>query len=96
MTQTKDVVIIGAGAIGAACARELASAGRSVLVLDPGDRPGEAWRASAGLLAPQIDPKEDSTLLELAVAGREYYRDRAAELLAETGIDIDLFDAGYV
>lgn len=96
MTQAKDVVIIGAGAIGAACARELGAAGRSVLVLDPGDRPGEGWRASAGLLAPQIDPREDSALLELAIAGREYYRDKAAELLDETGIDIGLYDTGIL
>ena len=89
-------MIIGAGAIGAACAFELASTGRSVLVIDPNDRPGEGWRASAGLLAPQIDARGDSALLELAIAGREYYRDRAPAFLDHTGIDIDLYDGGIL
>lgn len=96
MAQSQDVVIIGSGAAGAACAHEVARTGRSVLVLDPGDRPGVAWRASAGLLAPQIDAREDSALFELGIAGREYYRDKAAAIRDETGVDIDLFDGGIL
>ena len=66
------------------------------MVLEPGDRGGEAWRASAGLLAPQIDPQEDPPLFELGIAGREYYRDQAAALKEETGIDCGLFDGGIL
>ncbi len=91
-----DVVIVGGGVVGAACARELAGTGRSVLVLDPDDRPGAAWRASAGLLAPQIDANEDDPLFELGIAGREYYRDHAGELAEQGGIDIGLFDGGIL
>lgn len=82
--------------IGAACAREMALAGRSVTVLEPDDRPGQAWRASAGLLAPQIDAHADDPLLELGIAGREYYRDRVEQLTEETGIDIELYDQGIL
>ncbi|MBM4188542.1 MAG: FAD-dependent oxidoreductase [Gemmatimonadetes bacterium] len=96
MTATKDVVIIGGGPVGAACARELAGAGRSVVVLEPDDRAGAAWRASAGLLAPQIGPRDDAAFFELGIAGREYYRAQAAPLSDETGIDIDLFDGGIL
>jgi glycine oxidase len=92
----QDVVIIGGGVLGAACARELARAGRTVTVLEPDDRPGQAWRASAGLLAPQIDAQVDDPLLELGIAGREYWRERAAELRDETGIDVELFDGGIL
>ncbi len=96
MTKTQDVVIIGGGAVGAACAREMARAGRSVLVLEPADRAGEAWRASAGLLAPQIGGNEDDPLFELGIAGREYYRDLAGPIREETGIDLGLTDSGIL
>lgn len=96
MIGNQDVVVIGGGPVGAACAREVARAGRSVLVLEPDDRPGAAWRASAGLLAPQIEAEPDAPLFELGIAGREYYRDRAADLAEETGIDVQLFDGGIL
>ncbi len=96
MAKTHDVVIVGGGVVGAACARELAGAGRTVLVLDPDDRPGPGWRASAGLLAPQIDAHEDNPLYELGIAGREYYHEHAAELAEQGGADIGLFDGGIL
>ncbi len=96
MTDSHDVVIVGAGPVGAAAARELSRVGRRVLLIDGGAKPGEAWRASAGMLAPQIETREDTPLFELGVAGREYYRDRAGELADETGIDIGLVDSGIL
>ncbi len=96
MSTSQDVVIVGGGAAGAACAREIAGTGRSVLVLEPGDRPGEAWRASAGLLAPQIDGWEDPPLYELSIAGREYYRDQVGALRDETGVDCGLYEGGIL
>lgn len=48
-----QVVVIGAGAVGATVALELARAGREVLVLDSGDEPGGGCSyANAGLLSP--------------------------------------------
>ncbi len=96
MSTSQDVVIVGGGVAGAACAREIAGTGRSVLVIEPGDRPGESWRASAGLLAPQIDAWDDPPLYELSIAGREYYRDQGEALREETGIDCDQFDGGIL
>jgi glycine oxidase len=64
--------------------------------LEPDDRKGAAWRASAGLLAPQIDARDDSALFELGIAGREYYREKAGEIRNETGIDVDLYDGGIL
>jgi glycine oxidase len=88
--------VIGGGAIGAACARELVMAGRSVLVLERGsdqDR-GEAWRASAGMLAPQVEERQDDRIFELGIAARERYASLAEELRGTTGIDIGLWQEG--
>ena len=89
-----DVVVVGGGVIGAACARELARSGRRVAVLDPGGSRGQAWRASAGMLAPQIEGRQGDLLFELGLAGRELYCELAGALREETGIDIGLWRGG--
>ncbi|HEX5385077.1 MAG TPA: glycine oxidase ThiO [Gemmatimonadales bacterium] len=83
-------MVVGGGAIGAACARELARAGWRVIVLDPDGERGQAWRAAAGMLAPQIEAGEGHALLELGLAARERYGPLADELRASTGIDVGL------
>jgi glycine oxidase len=91
---THDVIVIGGGAVGAACARELAAAGRSVLVLEPGGDYGQAWRAAAGMLAPQIEADGDDPLLRLGIAARDHYVPLAASLRESTGIDVGLWQEG--
>ena len=66
MAPTFDIIVVGGGAIGAACARELAATGRSVLVLETGRDMGQAWRAAGGMLAPQIEADGTDPLLSLA------------------------------
>jgi glycine oxidase len=85
-----DVLIIGGGPVGAACARELARAGRSVVVVEPGPTPGAAWRAAPGLLAPQTEAGRDPRLFDLAVAGRRYYEEAQEQLEEAFGGTIDL------
>jgi len=94
VTANYDVIIVGGGPVGAACARELALAGRSVLVLDPGGEMGQAWRAAAGMLAPQIEAHDDESMLELGLAGRELYPSLATALRETTGLDIGLWREG--
>lgn len=94
MTAPYDVVVVGAGPVGAACARELALAGRRVQVLDAGEEQGQAWRAAAGMLAPQIEASPDDPLLELGLAAREHYRPLAEALRETTGLDIGLWQEG--
>ncbi len=68
-----DVVVIGAGIAGCAVAYELARRGASVQVAD--DRPVGmgATQASAGVLAPYIEAREDMPLLPLAVRSLGLY-----------------------
>src|SRR5664279_4660946 len=89
-----DVIIVGGGAVGAACARELALAGHKVLIIDRGTPDGEAWRAAAGMLAPQIEAQPEDPLFDLGLAGRERYTMLAPQLLESTGVDIGLWQAG--
>jgi glycine oxidase len=89
-----DVIVIGGGAVGAACARELAAAGRRVLVVEPGGDFGQAWRAAAGMLAPQIEADGADPLLKLGIAARDHYVPLAASLRESTGIDVGLWQEG--
>lgn len=91
-----DVLIIGGGLVGSACARELALAGRSVLVVEPGGRIGQAWQAAAGLLAPQVEAAEHDPLLEVGLAGREWYAACREELEHNSGITLGLALGGIM
>ncbi len=94
MTSINDVIIIGGGPVGAACAWELAASGRRVLVLDRNRDEGDAWRASAGMLAPQIEAHQGDQLFPLGLAGRERYQEIAGPLQDTTGIDIGFWQSG--
>jgi glycine oxidase len=96
VTAAPDIVIVGGGVVGAACARQLALGGHRVRLFERGGQAGEAWRASAGMLAPQIEAPADGVLFELGLAGREFYRDVAQSLLESTGIDIGLWEGGIL
>jgi glycine oxidase len=94
VTTAYDVIVVGGGAVGAACARELAAAGRKVLICERGGDSGEGWRAAAGMLAPQIEAGSDDPLFDLGLAGRERYQDLAGPLKQDTGIDIGWWQCG--
>lgn len=85
---------MGGGAIGAACARELARAGARVLILERGTDRGASWRAAAGMLAPQIEASADDPLFELGLAGRKHYQEIALPLQESTGVDIGFWQEG--
>jgi glycine oxidase len=85
-----DILIVGGGVIGSACALELALAGRSVVVLEPGGTAGQAWSAAAGLLAAQVETGGAEPLFELGLAGREWYAVHGPALEERTGRGIGL------
>ena len=81
-----DVVVIGAGAVGLAIAREL-SADRKVLLLDRNDvGQGTSW-AAAGMLSPQSEANADGAFFQLSMASLRLYRRFVSDLKDETGID---------
>src|SRR5260370_45646 len=88
-----DVGIVGGGAVGAACARAVALRGLAVAIWEPGPHPAAASPASAGMLAPQIEPADDA-LVALSVRARDLYEPLAPALRETTGIDIGFWRAG--
>lgn len=91
-----DLLVIGGGVIGAACARALAREGVSVEVLEDSGEPGAATAASAGMLAPFADARPADPTFALAIRGRDLYRELAPALRDETGIDIGLWTGGIL
>lgn len=78
-----QIVIIGAGVLGASTAFHLARTGARVTVIDA-DLDGRATAAGAGIICPWISAAEDPPFYRLYCAGGEYYPDLIAAL-AEAG-----------
>lgn len=89
-----DVVVIGGGVIGAACARSLALRGCRVTIYEPGPEPGAASPASAGMLAAQLETSTAEPLFGLGVRARDLYPTLGPLLQDTTGIDIRLAREG--
>lgn len=83
------VAVIGGGVIGCAIARDLASRGVRVTVLERDEPGAHASWAAAGMLSPLAEADRADAFLRLLLAGRARFPDLAADLLSETGIDID-------
>jgi glycine oxidase len=84
-----SVIVVGAGIIGCAVARELAVRGVSCTVID--DRPvgGGATRASAGMLAPYVEAHGGGPLLDLAIRSLDLYPDWIPSVRRESDVEID-------
>jgi glycine oxidase len=86
-----ETLIIGGGVIGLSIARELKKRGvEKVTVLERGRVGREASWAAAGILAPQVEADADDDFFRLCFESNRMYPALAAELLDETGIDIEL------
>ncbi len=92
---TSDVLIIGGGVIGLAAARELSRGGAGkITILERGSVGGEASAAAAGMLAPNAENDRADEFTRFCTESLSLYEDFAAELLAETGVDIELDQNG--
>jgi len=90
-----EVLIIGGGVIGLSIARELHKRGvRRITLVEKGRCGEEASWAAAGMLSPQIETDEGGEFFDLCCVSRDLYPTFAAELLAETGVDINLDRTG--
>jgi len=95
VSSSYDIIVVGGGAVGAACARELARSGRRVALVERGQgTQGTGWEAAAGMLAAQVESREEDPLFDFALAGRERYRELGPELRQATGIDTGLWFDG--
>ena len=81
MTTTDvDVIVIGAGVVGLACAAELATRGRSVIVIERESRVGQGTSSrNSGVVHAGIYYPKGSLKAELCVEGREQLYARAKE-----------------
>ncbi|HLA96377.1 MAG TPA: glycine oxidase ThiO [Pyrinomonadaceae bacterium] len=90
-----EILIIGGGVIGLSIARALYKRGvREITVIDKGRVGGEASWAAAGMLAPNAETHQADAFFRFCTASNTLYPDFAAELLDETGIDVELDRSG--
>jgi glycine oxidase len=92
---TPDVLVVGGGIVGCAVARELAAAGRLVLVVDRGAIGAEASSAAAGVLA-VASGEDEGDRLELRRAALAGFPTLVAALREEAGMDVGFERCGVV
>src|SRR4051812_11916321 len=88
MTASRDVIVVGAGIVGCAVACELARRGASVEIVDERPVGMGATQASAGVLAPFIEAREGSALLDLTVRSLGLYDRFVERVVADSGVPI--------
>jgi glycine oxidase len=87
-SRPSDVVVVGAGIVGCAVAYELARRGASVQVVDERPAGMGATQASAGVLAPYVEAREDSPLLPLAVRSFALFDEFIERTAADSGVAV--------
>ncbi len=93
--KNSEVLIIGGGVIGLSIARELRKKGvRRIMLVEKGVCGEESSWAAAGMLGPQAEADETGPFFELCCESRDLHPAFAAELLDETGMDIELDRSG--
>ena len=83
------MIIVGAGIIGCAIARELAVRGVACTVIDPRPVAGGATQASAGMLAPHVEAHDRGPLLDLGIRSLARYDDWIDAVREESGLAIE-------
>ncbi|MBS1817978.1 MAG: glycine oxidase ThiO [Acidobacteria bacterium] len=83
-----DILVIGAGVIGAAIARELSARGASVSILDARTPGSGATQASGGMLAPYTEAGEGGPLLELGARSLGLFDRFIGQLQQDAGIPV--------
>jgi glycine oxidase len=94
MGRPSDIIVVGAGIVGCAVAYELARRGASVEIVDERSVAMGATQASAGVLAPHIEAREGSPLLELTTRSLDLYDEFISRIAAESGAAIEYHRTG--
>jgi glycine oxidase len=88
VTRPSDILVVGAGIVGGSVAYELARRGASVEIVDERAVGMGATQASAGVLAPYIEAREGSALLDLTVRSLSMYDAFLARVAADSGVAV--------
>jgi len=91
-----NVVVIGGGVIGCACAWELARHGFRVVVLERSVPGAEASSAAAGILGARVEVHADGPLARLSEQSRRLYPKWTRALAQATGIDVEYRECGVL
>jgi len=94
MGSPSDIIVVGAGIVGCAIAYELASRGVSVEIVDERPVGMGATQASAGVLAPYIEAREGSPLLDLTVRSLDLFDEFIQRVTEESGLTVSYRRSG--
>lgn len=89
MSRVQDVVIVGAGVIGCAVAREIARRGAQVRLFEARTVSAGATQASAGILAPYIEGHDRGLLFDLGLRSLGLYDDFVHDVSEESGLPVE-------
>jgi glycine oxidase len=84
-----DAIIVGAGVIGCAIARELADRGVACTIVNDRAVGAGATQASAGMLAPYVEAHDAGPLLDLGVRSLALYDAWVDAIRTESGLDVE-------
>jgi len=92
--RSAEVIVIGAGVVGASVAFELASLGRRVLVADMRHAGAGASQASAGILAPWIEGHHSEGLRTLGLRSLAMYEEFLERVTHRAGLAVEFRHPG--
>jgi glycine oxidase len=91
-----DVIVVGAGIIGCAVARELAKRGAAVRLFEARVVGSGATHASAGVLAPYIEGHDRGPLFDLTLRSLEMYDAFVADVANDAALPIEYRRCGTI
>jgi len=91
-----DIIVIGAGIVGCAVAEELSRRGASVEIVDERPVAMGATQASAGILAPYIEAREGSPLLDATVRSLDLFDGFVTRVCATSGVAVTYRRTGTI
>jgi len=95
-SRASDVLIIGGGIVGCACAYELTKRGVSVTLLEYGKTGMQATNAAAGMLAPLTEAAFADVMLDAGMTALRAYPGLVAELEQACGFDLEFRQDGIL